>query len=128
MKHVVHLRRFAFLCGSLLSAFLNASPLHAQTPEWIWHDNKGAAPADGEVRFFRKHFTVDDNVSRATIAVAGDDEAQAYLNGKQVANNRGWNQPSFAGVASDVKSGENLLAIRGKNNSSSAAVLLKLDL
>src|SRR6266566_2012779 len=54
---------FAFFC---LAASLNFPvPLCAQTPEWIWHDNKGAAPADGEVRFFRKTFTVEGPASKA---------------------------------------------------------------
>ena len=62
---------------SLVVLWLAASsnfpvPLGAQTPEWIWHDNKGAAPADGEVRFFRKTFTVDGLASKAVLSVAGD--------------------------------------------------------
>ncbi|MCI0535617.1 MAG: hypothetical protein L0Z50_10360, partial [Verrucomicrobiales bacterium] len=128
MKHAVQLHHFAFAVGLLVLALPRASPIHAQTPEWIWHDNKGAAPADGEVRFFRKSFTIEGTVARAVIAVAGDDQAQAFLNGKQVANSRGWDQPSFGGVAPSLTNGENLLAIRGRNNSSAAAVLLRLDL
>src|SRR5438477_7885185 len=55
---------------SLVVLWLAASsnfpvPLGAQAPEWIWHDNKCAAPADGEVRFFRKTFTVDAPASKA---------------------------------------------------------------
>src|SRR5438094_6498432 len=90
------------------------SPLRAQTPEWIWHDNKGQAPADNEVRFFRKGFKVDGNATKAILTVAGDDRATAFLNGKQVAVNRGWNLAVTATVTKELKSGENLLAIRGQ--------------
>ena len=62
-------RAFVFLC---LAASLNLPvPLRAQTPEWIWHDNKGAAPADGEVRYFRKTFAIDGPVAKAVLSAAG---------------------------------------------------------
>src|SRR6266404_8384712 len=55
-------------------------PLLAQTPEWIWLDNQGAAPADNEVRFFRKTFAVEGPVSKAVISVAADNEAVVFIN------------------------------------------------
>src|SRR5436190_21959351 len=91
--------------------------LQAQTSEWIWHDNKGSAPADNEIRFFRKTFTVGGPVIKAVLTVAGDDQATVYLNGKQVAVSRGWNKATSANVTSGIKNGENLIAARGKNES-----------
>src|SRR5881296_1630910 len=67
-------------------------PLGAQTPEWIWHDNKGAAPADGEVRYFRKTFTIDGPASKAVLSAAGDDHVIVFLNGKEVLRNDTWQQ------------------------------------
>ncbi|MBI4324926.1 MAG: c-type cytochrome [Chloroflexi bacterium] len=108
--------------------WLLAGPLCAQTPEWIWHDNKGIAPQDNEVRCFRKSFQVDGPVAKALLMAAGDNAATVYLNGKQVAANRDWNKPARVDVTKQIRAGENLLAIRGRNESSAAAILVKLEL
>src|SRR5262245_47550158 len=111
--------KLSHLVASVIALVNNAL---AQTPEWIWHDNKGQAPADNEVRFFRKTFTLEGEVSRALLTFAGDDRAVAFLNGKQVAANRGWNQATTVAVTTEIKPGENLLAIRGQNTSSDADI------
>src|SRR5262245_20982615 len=112
-----------------LSALLNfAGPLCAQTPEWIWHDNKGVAPADGEVRFFRKTFTIDSSVSKAMLSVAGDDHVIVFLNGTEVLRNDTWQQADTAEVTQALKAGENVIAAQGKNDSSAAAFIAKLEL
>src|SRR2546427_860456 len=115
-----------FLC--LVSLFTSLNSLRAQTPEWIWHDNQGQPPTANEVRFFRNKFNAEGNVTKAILTVAGDDRATAFLNGKQVAANRGWNLAVTATVTKELKSGENLLAIRGQNNSGDAAIIAKLEL
>ncbi|MHB8519886.1 MAG: c-type cytochrome [Limisphaerales bacterium] len=102
--------------------------LNAQTPEWIWHDNHGVPPADNEVRFFRKTFTVDGPVRKAVLALASDDQAFAFLNGKRAATSRSWEHATRADVTKALQPGENLIAIRGKNNSGDAAVMAKLEL
>jgi putative heme-binding domain-containing protein len=110
----------------LLALFL--CTLSAQTPEWIWHDNKGKAPADNEVTYFRKAFTLKAAPQKATLIAAGDDQAIVYLNGKQVLKNPAWNQATRANVRRDLKEGENILAAWGKNNSGDAAFILKLEI
>ena len=79
------LRRI-FVRGFFFAVLVLPLALQAQTPEWIWHDNKGSAPADNEIRFFRKTFTVDAPVTKAVLTIASDDQAIVYLNGKQVAD------------------------------------------
>ena len=59
-----HMPSFARL--SLATLLAASTLLRAQTPEWIWHDNKGQTPADNEVRFFRKGFKVDGKIGRAS--------------------------------------------------------------
>src|SRR6266542_1394848 len=117
---------FVFLC---LAASLNLPVLlRAQTPEWIWHDNKGATPADGEVRFFRKTFTIDGPASKAVLSIAGDDHVIVFLNGKEVLRNDTWQQAYAVDVTRALEPGENTIAARGKNDSSSAGFIGKLDL
>src|SRR5437868_13375016 len=104
------------LSGFLISAvFAALSAANAQVPEWIWHDNKGQSPAENEIRFFRKTFDLPGPVTKALLTVAGDDEATVFINGKQVALNRGWNKPTWMSVGQELKPGKNVVAIRGKN-------------
>ncbi len=112
------------------SLFLLAigSPLAAQTPEWIWHDRQGAAPKESELRFFRKTFTIEGEVRKAELTATGDDRAVVFLNGKQVVATDEWKKPGSANVTGEIKSGENVIAIRGQNTASAAGVIAKLEL
>ena len=114
-----------FNCISLLALFVCAS--FAQTPEWIWHDNKGREPADNEVTYFRKSFALKSAPQKATLIAACDNQAIVYLNGKQVLKNPEWNHATRANVRRDLKEGENILAALGKNESGDAAFILKLE-
>ena len=58
--------RFARVCLPICIILLTNS-LRAELPEWIWHDNKGAKPADNEVRYFRRTFDVDASVAKASL-------------------------------------------------------------
>ena len=110
---------------SLLPLFVCAS--FAQTPEWIWHDNKGKEPVDNEVTYFRKSFTLKSAPQKATLIAACDNQAIVYLNGKQVLRNPEWNHATRANVRRDLTEGENILAALGKNESGDAAFILKLE-
>ena len=79
MTKIVCLCLFALTTG-FLATTSRAQP-QAQTPEWIWHPNSGQAATNGEVRLFRKTFTVEGRVNRAVLSVAADDRASISLNG-----------------------------------------------
>jgi putative heme-binding domain-containing protein len=102
--------------------------IQAQTPEWIWHDNKGVPPADNEETYFRKTFAVDGQVRKAVLTAAGDDQATLFLNGKRIFRNPAWNRATRADVTREIKRGENLIAAFGKNNSGDAAFIAKLEI
>src|SRR6185369_4355452 len=104
MLNMNALRFSLFLATSLILT----APLCAQTPEWIWHDNKGADPADGEARFFRKAFTLDGPVTKAVLSAAGDDHVIVFLNGKEVLRNDSWQKADVVDVTQAVKAGENV--------------------
>src|SRR5215213_10017519 len=104
-----------------------AAGLRAQTPEWIWFDNKSAAPQGEEVRYFRKIFEAPKAFTRAVLTATGDDRVTAFVNGKQVAENRNWKNAVSVDVTKEIKPGENVLALRGRNSSSSAGVIAKLE-
>src|SRR5688500_19852035 len=111
-------------CLLLLCAAL---PVCAQTPEWIWFDNKGDAPAGEEVRFFRKTFEAPAGIAKAVLTTTGDDRVIACVNGEQIAQNRSWDKAVSVDVTKQIKTGENVLALRGRNNNGTTAVIAKLE-
>jgi putative heme-binding domain-containing protein len=110
----------------LVLFFIASASLHAQTPEWIWLNDNANPSASDQVRYFRKTFE-GRAFTKAVLTVAGDDRATAFLNGRQVAENRNWKNPVSVDVTREVKPGENILALRGRNNNSAAGVIAKLE-
>ncbi len=101
---------------------------HAQvTPEWIWHPNNGAKPADREVRYFRKTFKIEGAPRRANIGIAADNAFVAYVNGQKVGEASGWNEYHRYDVIRNLKSGENVVAIEGRNDGGVAGIVVEMD-
>ena len=100
----------------------------APVPEWIWHANEGRAPADNEVRFFRKTFTVAGDVSKAVLCVAADNHVVVFINGKEVLRNDEWEKPDVVEVTKEIRAGENLIAARAQNDFSFAGFIGKLEI
>ena len=98
---------------------------YAAEPEWIWSSGQ---PVENEVVHFRKTFTLNGEVKSALIAAACDDELVLFINDQQVARNNEWRQPAFAGVSERLKKGNNVIAVRGKNLSNTAGLLVRLDI
>jgi len=82
--------RFLFVLVTL-TAF--ATGALAQTAEWIWHDNHGASPAAGEVRYFRKSFSIVGKFHKAELNAAGDDGITVWINGHEVGKSDAWQHP-----------------------------------
>src|SRR6266513_1226509 len=88
---------------------------YADTPNWIWHDHKGAAIQTNEVCFLRKTFHLETKPAKTVQTVAVGAEATVYLNGRQVARSEDYDKPTLKDVTSEAKKGENVIAIRAKN-------------
>src|SRR5882762_9777666 len=101
---------------------------NAQTPQWIWHPNSGQAVTNGEVRFFRKTFAIEGRAQKATLEVAADNNAEVFLNGESVATAQSHSEATHTDVAGKLKTGENLLAVRGLNQEGPAALLVRLEI
>ena len=112
----------------VLALFSVPTFVNAQVPEWIWHSNAGKAPQTNEVRFFRKKFTLDGEPKRALLSVAADDEAEVWVNGKKASTVKGWNAATTSDVTYDLHFGENILAIRAKNDVADAGLLVRLEM
>ena len=100
----------------------------SQTPEWIWHPDQGQAATNSEVRYFRKTFTVEGKVTKAILAVAADDRANVTVNQSSAITVKGFERATRTVVTADIKPGENVIAIRGSNESAGAGVLVRLEI
>jgi alpha-L-rhamnosidase len=102
--------------------------------KWIWCPEPGAnlkrtaPPGD---RFFRCRFSVpaDAKPEIARLILTVDDQFTLFVNGKQIdhfAAMEGWKQPKRYDLLPQLQSGENVVAVTGKNIESLAGVCAKI--
>ncbi|HEX5220360.1 MAG TPA: c-type cytochrome [Verrucomicrobiae bacterium] len=126
MTKIVCLCLFAFTTGFL--ATTSVAQTQTLTPEWIWHSNAGQSATNGEVRLFRKTFTIEGRVSRAVLSAAADDRASISLNGSPAIKVNGFERATRMDVTEFIRSGENQLTVQATNETSIAGVLVRLEL
>lgn len=121
-------RRFAQLLLTALTLCAFTAAAEPAKPQWIWHPNGGNAPTNGEIRFFRKTFTLEGKVQKAVLAVAADNSANVFVNEKMMTAARGYDRATYTDVTSQLLPGENLLAVRGENENGPAALVVRLEI
>lgn len=89
--------------------------------EWIW---AGETVEPNETVHFRRSFKWDGRARTGVLTAACDNELTAYINGVKVLEHRAWGCPAAVNVERHLVDGENVIAIEGRNDSSSAAGLL----
>lgn len=102
--------------------------LRAQTPEWIWHPDKGQAATNGETRLFRKTFTLEGKVNKAVLSVAADNRASVTVNQSPSVVVNGFERATRTDVTSYLHAGENQLTIQGFNETAIAGLLVRLEI
>ncbi|MDB6026922.1 MAG: heme-binding protein [Verrucomicrobiales bacterium] len=124
------MKRYHRLASVFLLFFVSPLFLHAQVPEWIWHKNDGKAAAENEVRYFRKTFVIQGKgkVAPTVLAVACDDEAEVWVNGKREMTVNGWLTATYADITKKIKSGENVIAVRTKNIKGDVGLLVYIEM
>jgi alpha-L-rhamnosidase len=102
--------------------------------EWIWFagDSPGAAPA-GE-RWFRGHWDLpaDAQLAGARLSISVDNYFELFLNGAKIGDSKedldAWRHGAEFDVGTQLKAGDNVVAVLATNASSGAAgVLAKLQ-
>jgi len=110
-------------CCAALFALVSAQVALGQAPEWIW----GPSAAAVETRYFRRNFLIPEGTTGAVLSVAGDDEAEVYLNGRQLVRNADPKQASFVSLPGRLVRGENGIAVVARNRSGGAGLLLQIE-
>jgi putative heme-binding domain-containing protein len=112
----------------LSSVAVGPWPVSGQTPQWIWAGDTNAPVRPSQTVYFRKTFRTPPLTWNARLAVSADDEAEVFLNSVQVATCRRWTEPARAEVSVRLNQGENVLAVRARNLSGEAGLLVHLNL
>ena len=97
-----------------------------ERPAWIWSE-LGERP-NAEVVHFRKTFELKGGRKAAVLSVTCDNHYEAWINGKLVGKGDNWAQPGQFEIRKDVKNGENVIAIRGRNAGGIAGLAASLEL
>lgn len=84
---------------------------------WIWAQNSGLSYAPLGRCYFRKTFTVPDDVTRIIVMVAADDQAELYLDGQRLISTSPWtnSQNDIYTHDLDVSPGQHVVAIAAEN-------------
>lgn len=115
------LQRLSILFLALQPAFVALAD--DPVPQWIWSQPSGA---DNEQALFRKSFEAKQP-EVARLYITGDNEAVAFINGKEAAKTKAWEHIEMADVTGLLQKGQNFIAVRGRNTGAgSAGVLVKL--
>jgi len=86
------------------------------SPSWIWYpEGNPAADAPAETRFFRFRFHLPAHVRGARLRIAADDKCSVFVNGERVGDHSGWPKTGVFVVGELLRTGENVLAVRGQN-------------
>jgi putative heme-binding domain-containing protein len=110
-----------------LALLLTAAARGQTTPQWIWSSTNNTS-AQKEARFFRKTFTVRQDLLQAILNGSGDDSAEFFINGKKVSTVSDWKSPASVDVTKDIVVGENVIAARCENESGVAGLVARLDM
>ena len=115
----------SFALPLIAAACAFVSPLSVVAQDWIW---SGGKIGDKDVRFFRKEFVVSGAPTNAVLALACDNKATIYLDGKVVGENDSWSEATVLDLVKQLKAGEHVLAVRAENDGGSAGLIAKLDI
>ncbi|MCC6234890.1 MAG: c-type cytochrome [Verrucomicrobiales bacterium] len=117
-----------FLAAVFLGLFpvLGPGQLPAATPHWIWTEPASAVPTTNA--WFRRTFTTPPYLWNARLTVAADDACSVFLNGKPVADSHRPDQPVRAEVSVRLNQGRNVLAVRARNHTGPAGLLVHFNL
>jgi putative heme-binding domain-containing protein len=98
-------------------------PGSGTAPEVIW---SSAQQIDNDQAWFAREFEIPDEPSAAELAITCDNEFTAFINGKQVAASRAWENPLRVDVLAALRAGKNVIAVHGVNQGGPAGLIAKL--
>jgi putative heme-binding domain-containing protein len=103
------------------------SPLQNEadtTPKWVWLDETSAH----EEVIFRRTFHLESAPEHGKITATCDNYMTVLVNGTRMGAHREWQKLATADIAPALRSGENTVEVRARNNGGPAALILELEI
>ncbi|MGC8624524.1 MAG: hypothetical protein ACP5VQ_04600, partial [Phycisphaerae bacterium] len=102
-----------------------AKPPSGPTPSWIWT----AQTHDNQIIYLRESFKLKTVPRRVILYATADNHLELFLNGKKITNtfhkkNQVWRRGRKLAVTPFLRTGENTIAIRAKNDTNVAGVMV----
>ena len=101
-------------------------PLPSLAP--VWHAKWLLFNGDGEVRYFRRTLDLQAPIKSATVTITADNAYELYVNGQKVGADGDWYTAETYGVATLLKQGPNVIAVRVSNEGSIAGLLCEASI
>ncbi len=108
---------------ALVTITAHHPPRFKADPQCIWSSLE--QNVDG-FAWFAKSFQASETLAHADLVITCDNEFTAYLNGQQVAASTSWERPQRVEIRSLLKTGENWIAVEGKNAGGPAGLVASL--
>jgi mono/diheme cytochrome c family protein len=83
---------------------------------WIWAEPGAAEKAPAGAVYFRKQIELAAAPTEAFAVVSCDNNYTLYINGTKITSGKDFTHPQFANVATRLKQGRNVIAIKAVNN------------
>lgn len=95
------------------------------TARWIWQN---ASPVDNQKAFFRREFTLPQDVISASVAVTCDNWQRIWVNGQDLGWTGEWSAPANHDLTRIILPGSrNVIAVEGRNQDGVAALALRFS-
>jgi len=101
-------------------------PLPSLAP--VWHAKWLLFGGDGEVRYFRRKFDLQAPVKSAAVTITADNAYELQVNGQKVGADGDWYTAETYDVATLLKQGPNVIAVRVSNEGSIAGLLCEASI
>ncbi len=95
------------------------------TPEpfWIWlNQHEG-----NQAIYFRKEFSLDDEVNKATVYATADNHCEVFINGARVTKSDAWEKVEIGDAKKHLKKGRNVIGVIARNDGGAAGFILSLQ-
>ena len=107
--------------------FPHTEELDLDGAKWIWYSGDASDKPIGK-RYFRRQFSLPENIRSAVIALSADDRFTLLLNGKPLKESGEWRNPVTVDLSKSVKAGVNLLEVQVENNGDFAGLIGRLKI
>ncbi len=113
---------FVAIASACAAAPAQSIRIDPSRTHWIWLTE----PADGDTAYFRRRFELR-SVRSAHVTITCDNVYELFVNGAYVGADREWTEAETYDISKHLRSGMNVVAVRGTNEGGPAALSAQIS-